>query len=183
AGISKLLENPEFVFLEVGSGTTLSSLGQMHVPRQSARTFVSSALARPEPGAGDWTGVLTALGRLWQAGVNPDWAALHAGARRKRLALPSYPFERERYFIEPGTLAHAVVATPQPEAPAEAEAPSPALMSVQGPDVGQALRDIVAALSGVNISSADGSRTFLELGFDSLFLAQLSRSIEQDFGV
>jgi amino acid adenylation domain-containing protein len=182
AGMTRLLENPEFVFLEVGPGTTLSSLGQMHVPRHSARTFVSSALVRSEAGAGDWMGLLTALGRLWQVGVNPDWTAMHAQSRRNRVALPTYPFERDRYYIEPGTMAQVpVVTAAQREEPVEAVPSSPA--PTQDRDVGQALRDIVISLSGVKISSADGSRTFLELGFDSLFLAQLSRSIERDFGV
>jgi acyl transferase domain-containing protein len=44
--------------------------------------------------------VLAALGRLWMAGVSVDWTALHAGERRSRLPLPTYAFDRQRYWID-----------------------------------------------------------------------------------
>jgi acyl transferase domain-containing protein len=44
---------------------------------------------------------LESLGRLWLAGAHPDWQALHAGNRRRRVRLPTYPFERKRYWFEP----------------------------------------------------------------------------------
>ena len=48
------------------------------------------------------TGLLTGLGRLWSEGVDVDWGALHADGARRRIALPTYPFERRRYFWENG---------------------------------------------------------------------------------
>jgi acyl transferase domain-containing protein len=44
---------------------------------------------------------LGAQGKLWLAGVALDWAAIHQHARRQRLPLPTYPFERQRYWIDP----------------------------------------------------------------------------------
>jgi len=44
---------------------------------------------------------MESVGRLWLAGVRPEWSALHAGHRRRRVRLPTYPFERKRYWIEP----------------------------------------------------------------------------------
>ncbi|RBQ14667.1 type I polyketide synthase [Spongiactinospora rosea] len=43
--------------------------------------------------------VLAAAGRLWAAGATVDFAALHAGERRRRLRLPTYPFERRPYLV------------------------------------------------------------------------------------
>jgi acyl transferase domain-containing protein len=43
---------------------------------------------------------LSALGQLWTAGVKIDWPAFHAHERRFRAPLPTYPFERQRYWIE-----------------------------------------------------------------------------------
>lgn len=180
AGMMKLLENPDFVFLEVGPGTTLSSLGVMHVPRQSSRAFVSSAVARPEPGAGEWSTLLVALGRLWQSGVNPDWKGLHAGFERSRIALPTYPFERQRYCIEPAASGPGAL-TPAGEP--VADGPSAVTSPAAECDLTQAVRDILAGLSGIDLPAEKNDRTFLELGFDSLFLSQLGRAIEQDFGV
>ncbi|HEY2943078.1 MAG TPA: type I polyketide synthase, partial [Vicinamibacteria bacterium] len=45
--------------------------------------------------------LLEVAGRLWLAGVDIDWPAVHAPERRRRLALPTYPFERERFWVEP----------------------------------------------------------------------------------
>ena len=45
--------------------------------------------------------MLSALGRLWLAGSRIDWAGFYAHERRKRLPLPTYPFERQRYWVEP----------------------------------------------------------------------------------
>ncbi len=49
--------------------------------------------------AGGREQVLRTLGALWQHGVVVDWPALHRGARRRRVALPTYPFERRRYYL------------------------------------------------------------------------------------
>jgi acyl transferase domain-containing protein len=71
-----------------------------------------TAEERPDTGAKDLPGrvsatdpetartLLTDLGRLWAGGATVDWQALHAGERRRRIPLPTYPFERRRYWIE-----------------------------------------------------------------------------------
>jgi acyl transferase domain-containing protein len=51
---------------------------------------------------------LGTLGALWQAGVKLDWSALHAGERLRRVPLPTYPFERKRYFLDPRPVLGAV---------------------------------------------------------------------------
>jgi acyl transferase domain-containing protein len=47
------------------------------------------------------TQLLETIGRLWLAGVEVDWTSLHAPERRRRIPLPSYPFERQRFWVEP----------------------------------------------------------------------------------
>jgi acyl transferase domain-containing protein/acyl carrier protein len=42
------------------------------------------------------------LGRLWLAGVEVNWAGVHSGEKRRRVPLPSYPFERQRYWVSAG---------------------------------------------------------------------------------
>ena len=44
--------------------------------------------------------LLTALGRLFVAGVDIDWTGFQGRARHRRVPLPTYPFERQRYWIE-----------------------------------------------------------------------------------
>lgn len=183
AGMKKLLENSGNVFLEVGPGAALTSLGTMHASREAQATFVASATARPETG-GEWLALLTAMGKLWQAGVTPDWQGFHAGANRNRLALPTYPFERRRYFIEPGTRhAEAAPATTNLSDEVVSSCGEMNVAPAQSSRVSQKIREIVASLSGLDVSATDESRTFLEMGFDSLFLSQLGRALEIDFDV
>lgn len=87
------------VLLEVGPGQTLSTLA-----RQSpgpAPPLAFSTLRRPSETAADHEFLLNTLGRLWLAGANIDWQGFYAHEQRRRLPLPSYPFERERYWLEP----------------------------------------------------------------------------------
>ena len=101
-GLSTLLQEPNRVFLEVGPGQTLSSLLRMHPDKDKTHTAVSSLRHRKEA-LSDLQFALTSLGRLWLAGITPDWAAFYADERRYRVPLPTYPFERQRYWIDPGT--------------------------------------------------------------------------------
>ena len=101
AGLSTLMQETNRVFLEVGPGQTLSSLVRMHPKKGKTHTAVSSLRHRKEELA-DLQFALTSLGRLWLAGVMPDWAAFYADEVRYRVPLPTYPFERQRYWIEPG---------------------------------------------------------------------------------
>ncbi|MAT96289.1 MAG: hypothetical protein CL608_04030 [Anaerolineaceae bacterium] len=101
-GLSTLLQEPNRVFLEVGPGQTLSSLVRMHPEKDKSHTAVSSLRHRKEELA-DLQFALTSLGRLWLVGVMPDWTAFYADELRYRVPLPTYPFERQRHWIEPGT--------------------------------------------------------------------------------
>ena len=59
------------------------------------------ALAAPRQSVATYAEVLRVLGQLWLAGVEVDWPALHAPERRRRVPLPTYRFERERFWVEP----------------------------------------------------------------------------------
>ncbi|HEY7172919.1 MAG TPA: SDR family oxidoreductase [Vicinamibacterales bacterium] len=109
AGIDTLLKWGAGVFLEVGPGQTLASLVRHQAPGRSAagaRSVVTvSSLQMAREGASDLESVTRALGELWLAGVEPDWSAYHATEKRRRVALPTYPFERKKYWAEPTALA------------------------------------------------------------------------------
>ena len=101
-GLGTLLQEPNRVFLEVGPGQTLSSLLRTHPEKDKTHTAVASLRHRKEE-LSDLQFALTSLGRLWLSGVMPDWQAFYADELRYRVPLPTYPFERQRYWIEPGT--------------------------------------------------------------------------------
>ncbi len=99
-GVAELLAEPQRVLLEVGPGNTLSTLSRQHPDRTPAQAVISS-LRHPKQAGDDQAVVLEALGRLWIAGADVDWSGVWAGERRRRVPLPTYPFERRRYWVEP----------------------------------------------------------------------------------
>ena len=101
--ISTLSADARRVFLEVGPGKALSALAQMNA--DVAPGQVMSSLRHPEQEIADDAYFLSVIGRLWASGVEADWAQIWGEARRNRVVLPTYQFQRARYFIEPGEAA------------------------------------------------------------------------------
>ncbi|MFN6501578.1 MAG: SDR family NAD(P)-dependent oxidoreductase [Nostoc sp. DedQUE01] len=99
AGISTLLEQPNLILLEVGPGRTLCTFAKKHIQEQEQQIILSS-LRHPKEEQADIAFLMNTLGRLWLAGININWAKFYTNERRDRLPLPTYPFERERYWIE-----------------------------------------------------------------------------------
>ncbi|MEA2563441.1 MAG: hypothetical protein QOH06_4945 [Acidobacteriota bacterium] len=95
-GIGELLREPDRVFLEVGPGATLGTLVKQH-PEAAANRITIPTLRE----GSDLEALLEAVGRLWIAGVEVDWTRFHNNERRNRVPLPTYPFERQRYWIDP----------------------------------------------------------------------------------
>ncbi|WP_136442059.1 type I polyketide synthase [Pacificoceanicola onchidii] len=91
------------VILEVGPGKALSSLARQH-PEVSGNQVLSS-LRHPDDRIADDKHLFEVLGRLWALGVQIDWEQVWGGARRKRVVLPTYAFQRAPYFIQPGKAA------------------------------------------------------------------------------
>jgi acyl transferase domain-containing protein/acyl carrier protein len=97
-GCRELLADSRRVFVEVGPGRTLQRLVQQF-PGAAARVVVAS-LPDPAEREPDSAVFLNGLGRLWTAGVPLDWSGFEVGGRR-RVPLPTYPFQRQAYWVEP----------------------------------------------------------------------------------
>ncbi|WP_223635451.1 type I polyketide synthase [Corallococcus sp. EGB] len=123
AGLQTLGASP--VLLEVGPGRTLATFASRHTGLRVPATTVTS-LPHPEEKTPDALVARAALGRLWMAGVDVDWAAVHAGAPRQRVSLPTYPFERKRYWVSPdGPRTHAAAHAPEEARASEAPEAAP----------------------------------------------------------
>jgi acyl transferase domain-containing protein len=95
-GIAELIKESEQILLEVGPGRTLNTL----VKQQSNDSIVLSSMRHPKDQQSDVAFLLNTLGQLWLAGVQVDWDGFYAAEQRHRIPLPTYPFERQRYWIE-----------------------------------------------------------------------------------
>ena len=203
-GIESLRGEGGLTLVEVGPGTVLSSNARRHFGEDRSAGIISS-LPHETDRRGALESVLGALGKMWVTGVKVDWRSLHDGQRRYRVPLPTYPFERKRYWIEPPARAEAATAvcTPAPASAPEAAAtelmppqPHPDTTASQVPvsqlptkettrkqRIISKLRSMMTDVSGVEFRDTDLATTFLEMGLDSLLLTQVASNLQTAFGV
>jgi amino acid adenylation domain-containing protein len=195
-GIKTLLASEAApILLEVGPGNVLSTLAFQAL--QGATNPVVTSLQDSARESSDRACMLEALGRLWAHGTEPNWSALHAQPLR-RIPLPTYPFERKRFWIDAPpkdrnasgaagavTLLPAptsavsqdvIVMTQQRDTPASAAASHIAELSA-------AIAAILESLSGSAPPSTTAPISFLEMGYDSLFLTQVAQKIQSQMKV
>ncbi|WJS84608.1 type I polyketide synthase [Paracoccus sp. TOH] len=106
-GIAHLAQVPGRVFVEVGPGRAMQAMTKAH-PAVAANQVIST-LRHRDHATGDDSYFMGALARFWACGGQIDWDQVWGGARRRRLSLPGYAFQRKRYFIE--RAAHAAAET------------------------------------------------------------------------
>ncbi|MFB3787163.1 MAG: SDR family oxidoreductase [bacterium] len=97
-GLQTLMQEPECVLLEVGPGNTLATLAKQHTAKGPGHAVLTS-LRHPKEKTPDLAMMLSSLGRMWMEGLTPDWSRFYANEKRRRISLPTYPFERHRYWI------------------------------------------------------------------------------------
>lgn len=122
------------LFIEVGPGQTLTGLSRRCLPKDlggDAEAVALAALGPVSAPGDDLEAVLRLVGAVWTRGGTPDWPAFTVGARR-RVALPTYPFERKRFWVEP-----ASGNAPESGKPIAASGPDANLENSQGDGVGQ----------------------------------------------
>jgi acyl transferase domain-containing protein len=94
AGISSLRAQGVGIFLEVGPQAAPAAPGP--AGPEGGGTWLPTL----GPGRGDRDALLSSLAALYVQGVRLDWAAVTGDAPRRTVALPTYPFERERYWMD-----------------------------------------------------------------------------------
>jgi acyl transferase domain-containing protein len=106
-GIGELLNTSCNFFLEIGPGNSLCGFIAQHPHiKNSAEVdrFVLASLPKESERVSSKAFLLRTLGKLWIAGMEIDWTSFykHESQHLKRVPLPTYPFERKRYWLEPG---------------------------------------------------------------------------------
>ncbi len=99
-GVRELASNASRVFLEVGPGQALTALARECL-RDSRRSEIFGTLPHPQDPQPEANHVLTTIGKLWLSGVRIDWNRFHQSESVRRVPLPTYPFESQRYWVSP----------------------------------------------------------------------------------
>lgn len=100
AGLKELIKDTPKVLLELGPGRTLTTLAKQQ-PGKGSKHLVLSSMRHPHDRQSDVGFLLNAMGQLWISGGKITWSEFYARERRRRVPLPTYAFERQRYWIDP----------------------------------------------------------------------------------
>jgi acyl transferase domain-containing protein/acyl-CoA synthetase (AMP-forming)/AMP-acid ligase II/NAD(P)-dependent dehydrogenase (short-subunit alcohol dehydrogenase family)/acyl carrier protein/SAM-dependent methyltransferase len=100
AGIATLAQAGHTHFLECGPNPTLTTMGKRCLPPQENGAPAPVWLTSLQGGENDSEPLLDSLARLYAAGAAPDWRGVQPEERRRILALPHYPFQRQRCWVE-----------------------------------------------------------------------------------
>ncbi len=189
--ISRLLENPEQLFLEVGPRNVLTTLAKQHAaPRQ--RLQITPSLGASHADNEEWRTLLGAVGELWLNGVEINWEAFWEREQRRRVPVPTYSFERTRHWVDPvifhGTSTTETAMPMWTEQISAVEIEDTETLQIDGSRGARhaiefQLRNMLEVISGAPTDDIDSDMTFIELGFDSLLLTQFSAKIQSTFGL
>ncbi|RCX14281.1 acyl transferase family protein [Anaerobacterium chartisolvens] len=105
-GFGEALNSSHRMLVEMGPGCRLCGEAEKLLMQDEGQCVINAM-----PGCDDDRGegfcLLRAIGRLWLEGGAVNWNKLYAGETRSRIPLPTYPFERQRYWIEEGNRGEA----------------------------------------------------------------------------
>jgi amino acid adenylation domain-containing protein len=96
-GVREVLKDANALMLGVGPGRALGAMVKP-LARETGQPVIDS-MRHPEEQASDEEVLTRGLGRLWLSGAKVDWQGFYADEVRRRVPLPTYPFERRRYWV------------------------------------------------------------------------------------
>ncbi len=189
-GLQHLLEDQTArIMLEVGPGQTLSTLAKQY-PNPVTEPVILSSLRHPQNRQSDNAFLLNTLGKLWLAGGAIDWSGFYANEHRHRLPLPTYPFERQRYWINPPGIQQPIQQKSLPITENSNQVNSISdnpIENVQQTylaprnELEQTIADIWAKFLGIEPVGIDDD--FFELGGDSLIAVSLFIKLRETFQI
>jgi acyl transferase domain-containing protein len=176
-GLQHLMGDPEWTVVEVGPGQTLRQLVQLQKPN------ILAVSSMPGDGTLETKSLLQALGQLWEAGTVIDWKVLSSGKGCNRVPLPTYPFEKRRYWIEPSE--ESTEAT-QPEAgrvrPPNQYSARPLLRNDYVPPQNEMEQQIVTIIeNALGVRPVGVTDKYGELGGDSLMAIRIIEELNSSF--
>ncbi len=98
-GLEEILKDENILLIEVGPGKSLSNTMMQHPHRKPGQFAVNLVRTKDERKT-DMLYLLERIGRLWLYGASIDWRKLTASENRKKVSLPSYPFEKIKYPMD-----------------------------------------------------------------------------------
>ncbi|HLM55061.1 MAG TPA: MupA/Atu3671 family FMN-dependent luciferase-like monooxygenase, partial [Pyrinomonadaceae bacterium] len=163
-------------FVETGPDAPLLNMGRRCLP--GAKGSWLPSLRR---GQGDWRVLLDGLAALYVSGAEVDWESFDRDYPRRRVGLPTYPFERKSYWLADLHQRETPADTSEGYETMTTEAPLPPTDQRRKEAILETLRAIVGRLLQTAPETLDVHASFLEMGADSIVLAEAIRVVEDSF--
>jgi natural product biosynthesis luciferase-like monooxygenase protein/amino acid adenylation domain-containing protein len=184
AAMRALAERGCETFVEIGPDAALLNMGRRCLP--GAKGSWLPSLRR---GQGDWRVLLNSLAALSVSGAEVDWESFDRDYQRRRVSLPTYPFERKSYWLTDFQRRETPADTSEGYETMTTEAsPTPTAEATHAPTdprrkeaILETLRAIVGRLLQIPPETLDVHASFLEMGADSIVLAEAIRVVEDSF--
>jgi acyl transferase domain-containing protein len=184
AGLETISRDASTILLEVAPSATLTTLTRVQFG-PSRGPLVVSSLSPPHEERSAVESILRAVAKLWSCGVEIDWRGLHRPERRRRVPLPTYPFERHRCWIDGRRPpASDATATFRVDPSGVSVHPRPLIASGYEPpqsDLESRLVEIWQELLAIERIGMNDN--FFELGGHSLLLTRLVERLRETFDV
>lgn len=200
--------DPSRILIELGPRRTLATLSRQHATDPKNQISIPTLSDNAENNA-EWRSMMSAVAQLWLAGAEIPWDRLSTDGnprqKAKHLSLPTYAFQRKRYFIAPGQSESNRAATSSAEITCQATTDSPNLSAVETvatnptpriqqtqnsvsekvtmsrvPSIVSTIKAVFENTSGFDLDEFDGDTTFFEMGLDSLVLTQTATALKKE---
>ena len=162
------LENPALI--ESGPGNVCTTLVFQH-PNKNMATAVAS-LDKKE---GAYESILKALGKIWLAGLEPDWSAFYHGQARRKIDLPTYAYHKKRYWVDPKSHQNNIIDIKQSFFIEHTVMRKDTLI--------EQIKTILENASGIEMNDVSPDLNFVEIGMDSLLLTQMAIILKKEFAL
>ncbi|MFB2880050.1 MupA/Atu3671 family FMN-dependent luciferase-like monooxygenase [Floridanema aerugineum] len=185
AGVNTLLDEGLNIFLEMGAKPTLSRLGRQCQQEKDA-IWLSSLTGQQE----DWSSLLNVLSTLYLQGVEINWRGFDQDYSRSLLSLPTYPFQRQSYWIElvqstttngKDMVVNGNVAKTQTDVVTGDDRQD--ACPTRREEIIGTLQTLVASLLQVSPTDVNIHAPFLEMGADSIIMVEAVQKIERTYGL
>jgi len=183
-GMNTLFEHGYELFLEIGPKPVLSSLGK-RCQQEGNATWLSSLTQEKD----DWHSLLFSLSSLYVQGGNINWMGFDEGYLRRVLSLPTYPFQRKRYWFDNFSMNGNKLSDKEDKSKNNKSSETENKFEVTIPSttkqrdaLGFQLRSLVANLIKAEPHQVGLYTSFLEMGADSIVMIDAVRAIENTYG-
>ena len=160
------LDNP--VLIEVGPGNSSTTLAWQHKIKTNF-TAIASLERKDSPGSYD--SLLNAMGKIWQAGLKPDWESFYQPQQRKKIDLPTYSYHKKRYWAEPRINLTVELNNTHN------------FTAMRRDALVEKIKHILENASGIEMDDVTPNMSFIEMGLDSLLLTQVAIILKKEFAL